>query len=218
MSLKHIPLLHKGYSFFRKPIYKLFQLPAKLRFIRAGFGKVIVYKGAALEISPTAICKVESDIFYFNIKWTHNDNFPSVLKLGHNATLLVKNKFRIYSGSRVYVNNNATLILGGGYINTDAIINCFEKIEIGNDVVISDRVNIRDTDNHTILNSGHIKTKPIKIGNHVWIGMNVIILKGVTIGDGAVIAAGAVVTTDVPPNCLAGGIPAKVLKENVIWE
>ncbi len=46
----------------------------------------------------------------------------------------------------------------------------------------------------------------------------VTILNGVTIGDGAVIAAGALVTQDVPAGCLAGGIPAKVIKENVEWE
>jgi len=58
---------------------------------------------------------------------------------------------------------------------------------------------------------------PINIGNHVLVGNRAIIMKGVTIGDGAIIAAGAVVTKDVPPNCLAGGVPAKVIRENVAW-
>ena len=218
MALNNRSLLRALYSFYKNTVSNLYLLPAKLRYTKAGFGKVIIYKGAGVKISSTATCKVEQGVFHFNIKWTHNDPFPSVLKLGGHSNLLVKNKFRIYSGARVYVNDNATLILGGGYINTDCIINCFERIEIGNDVVISDRVNMRDTDNHTILNNTHIKTKPIKIGNHVWIGMNAIILKGVTIGDGAIIAAGAVVSTDIPANCLAGGVPAKVLKENIAWE
>jgi acetyltransferase-like isoleucine patch superfamily enzyme len=61
-------------------------------------------------------------------------------------------------------------------------------------------------------------TQPIHIGNHVWIGMNVTILKGVQIGDGAIIAAGAVVTRNIPARCLAGGVPARVLKENITWE
>lgn len=50
------------------------------------------------------------------------------------------------------------------------------------------------------------------IGNDVWIGANAIILQGVTIGDGAIIAAGAVVTKDVPPYAIVGGVPAKVIK------
>lgn len=61
-------------------------------------------------------------------------------------------------------------------------------------------------------------TKPIKIGNHVWIGINATILKGVTIGDGAIIAAGAVVNKDVEENSLVGGVPAKILKKNIFWE
>jgi acetyltransferase-like isoleucine patch superfamily enzyme len=54
--------------------------------------------------------------------------------------------------------------------------------------------------------------KPIKIGNDVWTGANVIILGGLTIGDGAIIAAGAVVTKDVPPYAIYGGVPAKLIR------
>ena len=54
---------------------------------------------------------------------------------------------------------------------------------------------------------------PIHIGKNVWIGANVTVLPGVTIGDNAVIAAGAVVTKDVPENTIAGGVPAKEIKK-----
>lgn len=54
--------------------------------------------------------------------------------------------------------------------------------------------------------------KPIKIGNDVWIGQNVSLKAGVSIGDGAVVAANAVVTKDVPPYAVVGGIPAKIIK------
>lgn len=70
------------------------------------------------------------------------------------------------------------------------------------------------TINHGLYPSENRKNHyaPIKLGAHVWIGSNVTILQGVTIGDWAVVAAGAVVTKDVPPMAVVGGIPAKVLK------
>lgn len=54
--------------------------------------------------------------------------------------------------------------------------------------------------------------KEIYIGNDVWVGMRVMIMGGVTIGNGAAVAAGAVVTKDVPPYAIVGGVPAKVIK------
>jgi len=57
-----------------------------------------------------------------------------------------------------------------------------------------------------------ITTQPVVIGDDVWIGANAVVLPGVTIGNHSVIAAGAVVTKDVPPGCIAAGVPAKVIK------
>jgi virginiamycin A acetyltransferase len=54
--------------------------------------------------------------------------------------------------------------------------------------------------------------KPITVGNDVWIGANVIVLDGVTIGNGAIVATGAVVTKDVPPYAIYGGVPAKLIR------
>lgn len=55
--------------------------------------------------------------------------------------------------------------------------------------------------------------KPVTIGNDVWMGANVVVLPGVTIGDNVVIAAGAVVTKDVPSNTLVAGVPAKKIRD-----
>ena len=58
-----------------------------------------------------------------------------------------------------------------------------------------------------------VNSKPIIIHSNVWIGMNCIILKGVTIGQGAIVAAGSVITKDVPPWTIVGGNPARAIKE-----
>ena len=157
------------------------------------------------------------DYFSMNVCWDGRQNQPASLTLGNNAILNVK-AFRAYSGSYISVADNAELSLGTGFINNNTKISCFEKIIIGDDVKISEDVLIRDSDNHTIVRQGYVKTAPIYIGNHVWIGARATILKGVTIGDGAVIAAGAVVTKNVPPNSLVGGVPAKIINNKIIWE
>lgn len=57
-----------------------------------------------------------------------------------------------------------------------------------------------------------ISSRPVTVGNDVWIGANVIIMDGLKIGDGAVIGANAVVTHDVPPYAIVGGIPARIIR------
>ncbi len=55
--------------------------------------------------------------------------------------------------------------------------------------------------------------KPVRIGNNVWIGSRVMVLKGASIGDNSVIAAMSVVTSAIPANCVAAGVPAKVIRK-----
>ena len=150
--------------------------------------------------------------------WVKRNPKSGLLFMAENARISVLGSFDIYSGAQIYVNKNAELKLGSGYINNGLNLSCFEKIEIGEGVVISENVCIKDSDNHEIVGADKKSTMPIKIGNQVWIGMNVTILKGVTIGDGAIIAAGSVVTKDIPNNVMAAGVPAKVIKEQCQWK
>lgn len=144
--------------------------------------------------------------------------FEGMLEMQKNSTINVHGEFIIYSGMHVILLDDAILNLGSGYINRHVKIRCHNKISIGEDVAISENVSIWDSDAHAIIGKEREMAKPITIGDHVWIGNNVTILKGVKIGDNSVIAAGSVVNKDIPANCLAGGIPAKILKENINWK
>ncbi|MDP4120713.1 MAG: acyltransferase [Bacillota bacterium] len=152
----------------------------------------------------------------FGEKWYKKDPRITILRLNKNANIIVNSEMKICCGCTITVLDGAKLSFGSGYINSDTRIFCHEEINIGENVAIAEGVMIRDSDNHDVFGSDN-KTQPINIGNHVWIGMRAMILKGVTIGDGAIIAAGAVVTKDVPPKCLVGGVPAKIIKENIEW-
>lgn len=180
---------------------------------------LICYRPCAINISKDSVIEIKK-ILYFNINWDvqriFNNVLPGQFTLLENSSLFVDD-FRISSGCRLTVNKGAKLTLGSGSINYGSSIECFNEIEIGHDVEISENVFIRDSNNHTIIYDGYKKTAPIKIGNHVWIGMNCIILPGVTIGDGCMIGAGSVVNRDIPKNSLACGVPAKVVKQ-IHWE
>jgi len=161
---------------------------------------------------------IKNGCLALNQRTSKPEPFVGVLKMMENSTINVENGFSVFSGHHIILMENATLNLGSGYINRDVKIRCFKEITIGNNVAISENVTIWDTDAHAIIGAVSKMTQPIKIGNNVWIGNNATILKGVTIGDGAIIAAGAVVTKDIPEGCLAAGVPAKVIKENVKWQ
>jgi acetyltransferase-like isoleucine patch superfamily enzyme len=83
-------------------------------------------------------------------------------------------------------------------------------VDIGRDCRISWDVIIMDDDQHVVPGTDG-GPKPIVIEDNVWIGCRCIILKGVRIGTGAILAAGAVVTKDVPPHAVVGGVPARVI-------
>ena len=184
-----------------------------------------VFKPSMCYVHPEAQVRIEKYL-NFNRQWDSQrmlrNKMVGSLYLAKDAALYV-DAFDVYAGSRINVNAGAKLSLGSGYMNHDCVIDCFDSISIGHHVVISERVVLRDSDNHTIKDMEAISsdesavTAPIEIGDHVWIGMNVIVLKGVAIGEGAIVAAGSVVTKDVSSHCLVAGVPAKVVKTDVSW-
>ena len=99
------------------------------------------------------------------------------------------------------------------FFNHNASITCASSVTIGDKCMFGNNLVIVDHDHSRSkgVPTEELSAEPIRIGNNVWVGANVVILKGVNIGNNAVVAAGAVVNTDVPEGAVVGGVPAHIL-------
>ena len=173
-----------------------------------------------VDIDKTAKVSFASGELVVNDSWfaTRKRRYVSEFRLDKDSAFVCEGDFKLYQGASIYVAPGAKLVVRGGtFLNTNATLNCFHYIEIGKGCAISDNVCIADSDSHCIDGQKDKVMAPIVIGDHVWIGKNAIVLKGVTIGSGAVIGAGSVVTKDVPSNTVVAGNPARPIKEIESW-
>ena len=141
--------------------------------------------------------------------------FPGVQLLRYPRNITIGADVIIKSGAHLCpCRPEATVSLGARTtLGFHSFIYASERVEIGDDCMIAPFVYIVDSDHGAAvgmnMNRQPNTTRPIVIGNDVWIGAKAVILAGSTIGSGAIIAAGSVVRGDVPPGVIVGGIPAK---------
>jgi len=136
-----------------------------------------------------------------------------------------------YAGCSFAIGEKGHVTTGNFTLLNGALVMAENKIEIGSHCLISWNVGIADSDFHPLDPAQRLidaqalapffknrpprpklKTAPVKIADNVWIGMNAVILKGVTIGENSVVAAGSVVTKSVAANTVVAGNPATVVK------
>ncbi|SES62818.1 maltose O-acetyltransferase [Thalassotalea agarivorans] len=129
-------------------------------------------------------------------------------------TINISRNVRFFGYKNIKINPNV-------FIGESCRIVAYEaQVVIGNNTLIAaETIIITRNHNYSDLNTPIIKqgynNRAISIGSNVWIGYRCTILPGVNIGDGAIIAANSVVTKDVPPNNIYGGVPAKKISERV---
>jgi hypothetical protein len=155
--------------------------------------------------------------------------------IGKKVTIEIGPLAHVYLDRWSWVGNRTKLRAHGGFIRIgsktvlgeEITFSTYEEISIGRECVVADRVMFIDFDHivadpEQAIRKQGLYSKPVRVGNNVWIGYGACILRGVTIGDGAVIGTNAVVTKDVPANAIVGGVPAKVLRmreapERLTW-
>lgn len=155
------------------------------------------------------------------------------LKLASNSVIEIGDDFYLSSGNHINplakniqghicVNEGAKLIIGNRTGMSSPVIWVHKSIRIGNHVKFGANVIVMDSDAHSLnylhrrdvsLDREYKKDEEIIIEDDVFIGMNTLIMKGVTIGARSVIGAGSVVTKSIPADCIAAGNPARVIKQ-----
>jgi acetyltransferase-like isoleucine patch superfamily enzyme len=122
----------------------------------------------------------------------------------------ISKDFRVSSPKNIEIGDNV-------YINYSVLLDGAGGIKVGNNVMFAQYAQIftrsHTYDKRTIpMCKQSYKIKPVVIGDDVWIGTHAVILPGITVGKGSIIGANAVVTKNVPPYAIVGGVPAKVIK------
>lgn len=155
-----------------------------------------------------------------------------MLKNKQPGAVIIGKHVSCYAGCSFALGENGRCTIGDFSLVNGALIMAEERIDIGSHCLISWNVGLADSDFHPLEPAQRLidaqalapffkdrpprprlKTAPIKICDNVWIGMNAVILKGVTVGDNPVVAAGSVVTKSVEPNTVVAGNPAVVVKK-----
>jgi tetrahydrodipicolinate N-acetyltransferase len=182
-------------------------------------GWCIVSRGTRLKVGRGARFHITPGSFLF-LGFAHPTTAACMVHLGSNARLTADGMVHIHRGTRVFVHDGGHLEIGArSYINDCSTVTCFERITIGAECAIAWNTNILDTNVHELVVGGEPRprTRPVTIGDRVWIGTGAIVLAGVTIGDGAVVGAGSVVTSAVPGGAVVAGNPARVLSGGASW-
>lgn len=144
-------------------------------------------------------------VLWIKLKYAGKCTMPLVQAFGHHTEVKIKNgtahfgKEQITRGNAVFRVEDGELIIGDKcFFNQNVSITCKKKIVIGDRCQIANNVVIVDHDHAGSENWDSYVETPVTIGNDVWIGANVVVMRGTTIGDKAVIGAGSIVKGDVP--------------------
>ena len=191
---------------------------SKLRDIFRG-DYLLVGRHAATDVAKSATLDVHGT-FWFGARRIKGSKLESRLLVEDGATLATEGPVKLFYGADIEVFRGAKLVLKGGIAaNTGFTVVCGDSIEIGKDVQIGRGVTIRDNHGGHYLNRAGFKdTRPVVIGDKVWLCEGCTIMPGVKVGEGAIVGAHAFVTTNVPAHAMVSGNPAVVVDEDILWK
>lgn len=182
-------------------------------------GWCVLSRGTRLRFGRGSAFVISRGSFIF-IGFANYTPTPCSIHLGRGARISITGTVNVNRGVRIFVNDGGLLeIANRSYINDCSTVTCFEHIKIGSRCAVSWNTNILDSNIHELLVGGasRPRSRPVIVGDDVWIGTGATVLAGSTIGDGSVVAAGSVVTAVVPSGVAVAGNPARIVHQDVRW-
>lgn len=184
---------------------------------RHGRGMLLPYKNAVIEMDKGAKIIIEGDgSIAINPNRPRGSHAEAFIRMRENAVLRVHKSLSLCYKATIEIHRDAEVEIGSAYINSDAVILAAKKIKLGEECLVSRMVFIFDADHHPIYNEAGEQVnlpRPVVIGNHVWIGLQSVVVRGSKIGDGAVIAANSLVGGKIKAGTMASGNPARSYSE-----
>jgi acetyltransferase-like isoleucine patch superfamily enzyme len=139
------------------------------------------------------------------------------IQIGKDARVELGRWSWLGHGTKIRCHEGVVSIGAKTVLGQECTLSAYQRVSIGRECVIADRVMLIDFDHGVVEVERPIRLQGIYkrdtlVGNNVWIGYGACILRGVSVGDNAIIGTNAVVTKDVPANAVVGGVPARILR------
>lgn len=145
--------------------------------------------------------------------------------LGNNSDVIIENNVQIFSTLEIVIRRGNSRVIVGADSTFQGLVRLYNhepsSIIIGSDCMFAGDIMVSSSDMHAIFDINDVRINPAEavfIGDHVWVGASVRILKGVTIGNGSIIGMSSLVTKGIyPEQCIMAGNPARMVRTGIRW-
>lgn len=214
-------------------------------FVNVLLGKKVRLTGCKIHMLDSSRCEIQSECIFNYLAMTVGKCAEAMVneRIEHNAGARQISVWTLFDHSRLeigckgkfkygllQIGQNALLKIGNGFsVQWDYFFSIGQDsvVTIGMECMFSSNIVLQSNDGYSIfdvLTGENInstldirKRRKIEIGNHVWVGMRAAILYNTTVGDGSIIGAMSMVKCKIPNNCIAAGVPARIVRRNIAW-
>jgi acetyltransferase-like isoleucine patch superfamily enzyme len=190
------------------------------------FSKILVSNSNHFYLNSAIIercfISVEGEFNQINVE---GNLFATKIKIwGKNNQIIIHPNVRLNNSTIILRGNNCRIEIGEGSTFGSINLVCMgtnNYIEIGKNCMFAENIDLWASDSHPVFNDENNlinPSKPIKVGDFVWIGSHCKILKGVSIGNGSIVGMSSIVTKNIEPRTLNVGNPTRTIKSNIRWE